>query len=145
MSGRTKKKKRRVNKKQTTRRPVQRTTNNSGPIRKPVRNKKNKPEGNKGGRKKHAKLIKALLITAIVILLAILIALGVFAGIFFSDKFALTREDLLIGTSNTMIYDSEGNLIAELSGKENRKIVSIDEMSPYLPKAFVAIEDERFY
>lgn len=154
MSGRTKKKKRRVNNKNTARRQVPRA-NNSSPIRKPakkgelivnsIKNRKNKNQGKKGGRKKHTKLVRALIIIAIVILLVILIALGVFAGIFFSDKFALTKEDLLIGTSNTMIYDSEGNLIAELSGKENRKIVSIDEMSPYLPKAFVAIEDERFY
>ena len=70
---------------------------------------------------------------------------GIFVGIFFSDKFALTKEDLLIGDSNTIIYDAEGNVIAELSGKENRKIISIDDMSPHLPDAFVAIEDEIFY
>ena len=39
----------------------------------------------------------------------------------------------------------EGNTIAVLSGDENREYVSISEMSQYLPKAFVAIEDERFY
>ena len=38
-----------------------------------------------------------------------------------------------------------GNVIAELSGDENREIISIGDMSEYLPKAFVAIEDERFY
>ena len=52
---------------------------------------------------------------------------------------------MLIGYSNTIIYDAEGNVIAELSGKENRKIISLNDMSTYLPKAFVAIEDERFY
>ena len=116
------------------------STNSNGPIRKPIKKKKIKTE-----KKNHSKLKKGILIAVIILLLLVLIALGVFVGIFFSDKFALTKEDLLIGTSNTIIYDSEGNVIAELSGKENRKIISIDEMSSYLPNAFVAIEDERFY
>ena len=29
--------------------------------------------------------------------------------------------------------------------EESRKIITLDEMSPYLPKAYIAIEDERFY
>lgn len=116
------------------------STKNSGPIRKPLKKKNIKKD-----KKNHSKLKKGILIALLILFLLVLIALGVFVGIFFSDKFALTKEDLLIGTSNTMVYDSEGNVIAELSGKENRKIISIDEMSSYLPNAFVAIEDERFY
>lgn len=118
------------------------TQNNNGPIRKGTPNKKSKKIKNK---KDHTKIKKAIIIAVVLLFLLVLIAGGVFVGIFFSDKFAMTREDLLIGYSNTIIYDSEGNVIAELSGKENRKIIKIDEMNPLLPKAFVAIEDERFY
>ena len=113
---------------------------NNGPIRSAAKNKKNK-----NMKKDHSKMKKIIIIIVILILLLILIAGGVFVGIFFSDKFAMTKEDLLIGYSNTIIYDAEGNVISELSGKENRKIISINDMSEYLPKAFVAIEDERFY
>ena len=120
------------------------STRNNGPIRSGATIKKRKNK-NKGYKKDHSKLIKAIIIAAIFLFLIVLIAGGVFVGIFFSDKFAMTKEDLLIGYSNTIIYDAEGNVIAELSGKENRKIISLDEMSEYLPKAFVAIEDERFY
>ena len=42
------------------------------------------------------------------------------------------------------IIDSEGNILAELSGDENRKIITLEDMSPYLPKAYIAIEDERY-
>ena len=35
-------------------------------------------------------------------------------------------------------------VVANLSGDEKRKIITIEEMSKYLPKAYVAIEDERF-
>ena len=118
--------------------------NNSGPIRKGT-TKRTKNSRNGVNRKDHSKLIKAIIIAVILLFLLILIAGGVFVGIFFSDKFAMTKEDLLIGYSNTIIYDADGNVIAELSGKENRKIISINDMSEYLPKAFVSIEDERFY
>ncbi len=42
-----------------------------------------------------------------------------------------------------MIY--HGNPIATLSSGAKRKSVSLDQMSKYLPKAYIAIEDERFY
>lgn len=119
-------------------------TQNNGPIRKGTTNKKTNRNKNKV-KKDHSKLKKVIIIAVVLLFLLVLIAGGVFVGIFFSDKFAMTREDLLIGYSNTIIYDSEGNVIAELSGKENRKIIKLDEMSPYLPNAFVSIEDERFY
>ena len=82
---------------------------------------------------------------AISMILISLIGAGIFAGIFFSDKFAMSKEDLLISNSNTFVYDSEGNLLRELSGDENRKIITLNDMPEYLPKAFIAIEDERFY
>ena len=140
MSGKTNNIKRKNRGKSTSknRRPVNQY--NNGPIRKPTKKPKVKKD-----KKINSKVKKIILISIIAVILLILIALGVFVGIFFSDKFALTKEDLLIGNSNTMVYDSEGNVIAELSGKENRKIVSIDEMAKHLPEAFVSIEDERFY
>ena len=88
---------------------------------------------------------KFFIITFLLMMLLVLVGVGVFCGIFFSDKFALSREDLLLSNANTVVYDKDGNVIAELSGSENRRIISLDQMSEYLPKAFVAIEDERFY
>ena len=143
MNGRRKNVKKRTSTNNSTRiNPVKqydKTGNNTqknGPIRK---GKKTKTKN------KHPMAKKVILIVIALIFLMILIFGGIFAGIVFSDKFALTRDDLLIGVSNTLIYDADGNVIAELSGEENRKIISIDDMSEYLPKAFVAIEDERFY
>ena len=93
-----------------------------------------------------AKIVKKIIIILILIFILIcLIGAGIFAGIFFSDKFAMSKEDLLISNSNTFVYDSEGNLIKELQGEENRKIITLNDMPAYLPKAFIAIEDERFY
>lgn len=119
------------------------TKTNNTPIKKgsELKNLKKK----KKAKKDHSTLKKVILVIVILLFLLALIAGGVFVGIFFSDKFAMSKEDLLIGYSNTIVYDAEGNVIAELSGKENRKIITLADMSEYLPKAFVAIEDERFY
>lgn len=103
------------------------------------------PNPKEKNKKKHTKLKKFFIILLLLFVLLILVGIGIFCGIFFSDKFALSKEDLLLANANTVIYDKDGNVIAELSGDENREIISIGDMSEYLPKAFVAIEDERFY
>ncbi|MBS3947147.1 MAG: PBP1A family penicillin-binding protein [Dethiobacter sp.] len=43
------------------------------------------------------------------------------------------------------IFDRNGVEIAKLSGAQNRILVPLDRISPYLIQAFIAIEDERFY
>lgn len=96
-------------------------------------------------KKKMSKLKKFFIVVLLLGILAVLVGIGIFCGIFFSDKFALSREDLLLSNANTVVYDKDGNVIAELSGAENRKIISYDEMTKHIPDAFVAIEDERFY
>lgn len=106
-------------------------------------NKNNNANGKKNSKSKIVK--KIIIILILIFILMCLIGTGIFAGIFFSDKFAMSKEDLLISNSNTFVYDSEGNLIKELSGDENRKIITLNDMPEYLPKAFIAIEDERFY
>lgn len=45
----------------------------------------------------------------------------------------------------SVIYDSNGNVVDELHGVQNRFVVSGDQMNPSLRDAAVAIEDHRFY
>ena len=106
--------------------------------------KKNKKKKNR----KHPKLILALKIFVILFLLLCVITAGAIAAIFFGifgNDFEIKKEDLVISASNSKIVDADGNVIADLSGDEKRKIVTLDQMADYLPKAYVAIEDERFY
>ena len=111
-------------------------------------NKGKKSKKNNDKVKKHPKLKKALKIIGIILLLLIIILAGVIAGLFagwFGDDFKITKEDLVIEYANSQVLDSDGNVIAVLSAKEKRQVVSRSEMSDYLPMAFVSIEDERFY
>ncbi len=96
-------------------------------------------------KKKHPKLKKAILIIFMLGILLCLVGVGIVAGIFFSDKFKLSEEDLRIENMNGAILDINGEQIGVLSGDENRKIVTFEDMPEYLPKAFIAIEDKRFY
>ena len=96
---------------------------------------------------KHPKLCLALKIALVIFLLLCVIGTGVVVGL----VFGLWGDDLKIDISeltmdeNTIIVDANENVLAELNGGENRKSITLEEMSPYLPKAFIAIEDERFY
>ena len=57
----------------------------------------------------------------------------------------LSKNDFAIKHENSVVKDLNGNVIAVLNGDENRESIGLSEMADYLPKAFIAIEDERFY
>ncbi|XVJ51528.1 MAG: PBP1A family penicillin-binding protein [Vampirovibrio sp.] len=46
---------------------------------------------------------------------------------------------------STRILDVNGTLIATISGDEDRTVKTLSHISPYLPRAIMAIEDNRFY
>ncbi len=112
-----------------------------------ARKEEDSRKSNKKRKKKHSKLKKAIIIFLAIILLLCLIAVGIVAGIFLSDKWALTKEEL-IANENTVVLDSKGKQIALLSATEgdgNRKNVTLAEMGKFTPNAYVAVEDKRFY
>lgn len=116
------------------------------------KNNKNtkKSKKNKEGKfsNRHPKLMMFIRIMILIILLLCVIGAGVVAGVFFGffgDDFEITKDELKIGMANTVIVDKNGGIVAQLSGDEKRKVISLEDMSEYLPKAYVAMEDERFY
>ena len=46
---------------------------------------------------------------------------------------------------NSFIYAADGSLLGGISSERNRQPVPLKRISPWLPKATVAIEDRRFY
>ncbi len=111
---------------------------------------KKKSKKNKEGKfsSRHPKLMMFIRIMILIILLLCVIGAGVVAGVFFGffgDDFEITKDELKIGMANTVIVDKNGGIVAQLSGDEKRKVITLEDMSEYLPKAYVAMEDERFY
>lgn len=79
-------------------------------------------------------------------LLAVVFAVG--SGMFFFVLLTLPSIDnvtKLVAAQSSQILDRNGNLLYAIHGDENRKIVPYDQISPYAPKAVMAIEDDKFY
>lgn len=91
------------------------------------------------------KAAKALKITALVLLIImIFIILGsTFAAFLITKDVNLKKYDLEATAQDIAMYDADSNKIAY---PEKYKIeCGIDEISPYIVNAFVALEDKRFY
>ncbi len=114
--------------------------------------KKEKKAKKEERRKKHKILkffLKFFLILIILLLLLLIAGMWGFAGLLLgwygNEDIQISKEDLVIKVSNSVIVDQNGIVLADLSGDEKRKIITLEEMAEYLPKAYIAIEDERFY
>ena len=114
--------------------------------------KKEKKAKKEERRKKHKILkffLKFLLILIILLLLLLIAGMWGFAGLLLgwygNEDIQISKEDLVIKVSNSVIVDQNGTVLADLSGDEKRKIITLEDMAEYLPKAYIAIEDERFY
>ena len=94
-------------------------------------------------------------ITVIKLLLAAFIALGIcgiaagvgaFQGILSATPQIRLTDVVAVGEA-TVVYDCEGNELDQyVAANSNRlRVESMDELPDYLGKAFVALEDERFY
>lgn len=121
--------------------------NNGSHTKKPEVKKSEKKNKGKFS-KRHSKLMMALKIGLVLFLLLCVIGAGIVAGMFFGlfgDEFEITKDELKIGAANSVIVDNNGGVIANLSGDEKRKVITLEDMADYLPKAYVAIEDERYY
>ncbi|HEY6016513.1 MAG TPA: biosynthetic peptidoglycan transglycosylase, partial [Gaiellaceae bacterium] len=46
---------------------------------------------------------------------------------------------------NSFVYTADGSLLGSIPAEKNRQPIALAQMSPWLPKATVAIEDRRFY
>lgn len=51
----------------------------------------------------------------------------------------------LAGSESTVIYDKDNKPASKVYAEENRTPVSLSELPPYLPNAFISVEDNRFY
>ena len=117
-----------------------------------LQTKKEKKAKKEERRKKHKILkffLKFFLILIILLLLLLIAGMWGFAGLLLgwygNEDIQIRKEDLVIKVSNSVIVDQNGTVLADLSGDEKRKIITLEDMADDLPNAYIAIEDERFY
>ena len=86
-----------------------------------------------------------MLVFAVVVLLTVAVltgGAGVYAYGSSCDLSAL--RELQIG-QNTFVYAADGSLLGSIPAERNRQVISLRRVSPWMPKATIAIEDRRFY
>jgi penicillin-binding protein 1A len=81
-------------------------------------------------------------VLVLVVLAAAAAAGGVFA--FGASCDLASLRPVSIG-ANSFVYAADGSLLGSIPAERNREPVSLDRMSPWVPKATIAIEDRRFY
>ena len=84
----------------------------------------------------------------LVFVLLTIAGLAAGAGVIYALTRNLPSLDELqkrVNAVNTVIYDRDGRVIAELHGAENRVLVRSDQIADVMKQATVAVEDQRFY
>ena len=111
-----------------------------------IKAEKNKKEKKPKKKRKWLKWLKRLFLTGLFLgILAVIIGVGAFFGIINSEEYKVSEEDFKLLTEKSRIVTLDGTLITEIASDENRKEIPLSQMGEYIPKAFIAIEDERFY
>lgn len=83
----------------------------------------------------------------VIMLFFVFIAIGAAAGVLFAileTTEEIGTDDLEFKNLTSSFFDRNGKEISKVFGYQNRITVRLNEMSLYLPEAFIAIEDERF-
>lgn len=93
--------------------------------------------------------VSGLIVLAIFLAIVAAIVAVIFSGIrlagsWLQDLPDYTDADSYLNAEPTQILDADGNVIASLY-LQNRKSITLDQVSPYVLKATVDTEDVRFY
>jgi penicillin-binding protein 1A len=90
-----------------------------------------------------------ILVSVLLVVIFILFLLSVEMG-FVLAKGAAALPDIRLlenwrPNESTRIFDRNGALVANIHGDEDRVVVPLSDISPNMPRAVMAIEDNRFY
>jgi penicillin-binding protein 1A len=95
-------------------------------------------------RPKRGRKLALVVVALVVVLVAAGIATGA-AVLAFGPRCDLAAlRPIRIG-QNTLVYAADASLLGVIPAERNRQVVALGEISPWLTKGTVAIEDRRFY
>jgi penicillin-binding protein 1A len=96
-------------------------------------------------RKKPKRRRRTLVVLVIATPLALVALTAAGGAVYFGSSCDLSALRPVRQANNSLVYGANGDLIGVLPAVENRTAVAGDAISPWMPKATVAIEDRRFY
>jgi len=118
-----------------------RTSRRAGPERAYLQYRRRHRRSNR--RRKHRVLLFVIAGLLGTILLIVAVGFGGAAAFRSSCSLASLRPASL--GHNSFVYAANGQLLGSIPSEKNRQPVSLQEVSPWMRKATVAIEDRRFY
>ncbi|HVS84429.1 MAG TPA: transglycosylase domain-containing protein [Gaiellaceae bacterium] len=93
--------------------------------------------------KRHAS--RRLLLVGLVAIPVVLVVLGLGGTAVFGSSCDLSSLRPVTAGENSFVYAWDGSLLGAIPAEQNRTAVTRSEISPWVPRATVAIEDRRFY
>ena len=82
---------------------------------------------------------------ALVVLGATALTVGIGTGTAFSASCSLSSLRPVEIGQNTFVYAADGSLLGSIPAERNRQPVPLGQISPWLSRAAIAVEDRRFY
>jgi penicillin-binding protein 1A len=101
--------------------------------------------------RRHRDKVQSRRFVIVTIVALVLTTFGVLAAAAFTGAQAFLNSCSLASLKpvsigeNSFVYAADGSLLGSIPAEQNRQPVALDQMSPLLAKATVAIEDRRFY
>jgi penicillin-binding protein 1A len=86
-----------------------------------------------------------IVVLVAVVLIVVLVAAGFGAGVAFSQSCSLSSLKPVNIGQNSFVYAADGSLLGVIPADHNRQVITLHKMTPWLPKATIAVEDKRFY
>jgi penicillin-binding protein 1A len=96
-------------------------------------------------RKRHRGHAGAILAATAGGVVVVLVLVGFGAGAVLTSSCSLSSLKPVDIGANTFVYAADGSLLGSIPADRNREPVPDSRISPWLPKATVAVEDRRFY
>jgi penicillin-binding protein 1A len=109
-----------------------------------ARNRRRRRAGKRGARPRLVGALIFLLVVLLAIACAAIVAAAVAPTVIRSQCSLASLKPVSIGT-NSFVAARDNSMLGTIPAKKNRQQLTLAQISPWLPKATVAIEDRRFW
>ena len=109
-----------------------------------ARNRRRRRAGRRGGRPRLVGALLFLFVVLLAVACAAIVAAAVAPTVIRSQCTLASLKPVSIGT-NSFVAARDNSMLGTIPAKKNRQQLTLAQISPWLPKATVAIEDRRFW
>ncbi|MDH3706871.1 MAG: transglycosylase domain-containing protein, partial [Acidimicrobiia bacterium] len=87
----------------------------------------------------------ALVVGAVAFALTMAVFLPQVGAVLSANESEAAEVDLDVLARRSLVYDKNGELIGQLTGPENREVITLDQVSDDAIETILAVEDADFY